>query len=52
MSKLIEFIDNVSPPVLADKLLWLDNPRTVYFIKSGALDIFLQAGDFFLLDYI
>jgi len=45
MSKLIEFIDNVSPSVLADKLLWLDDPRTVYFIKSGALDIFLQERD-------
>jgi len=45
MINLIKFIDSISPSALADKLLWMDDSSTFYFVKSGALDIFLQERD-------
>ncbi len=45
MPTVHELIESINPALPAEKLFWLDDPRTLCMVKSGALDIFLQRRD-------
>jgi hypothetical protein len=45
MKTVYDLIESINPATLAPKLLWIDDPHTIYLVKSGGLDIFLQRRD-------
>ena len=45
MQTVYDLIESINPATPAPKLFWIDDPHTIYFVKSGGLDIFLQRRD-------
>jgi len=45
MSTVHDLIESINPAAPAPKLFWIDDPHTIYLVKSGGLDIFLQWRD-------
>jgi hypothetical protein len=45
MQTVNDLIESMNPATPAPKLFWIDDPHTIYLVKSGGLDIFLQGRD-------
>ena len=45
MQTVYDLIESINPATPAPKLFWIDDPHTIYLVKSGGLDIFLQGRD-------